>query len=70
MTWPVRVVVYGAGGVVVMGFVVFAMRRQLDGQWCFLAIPPSTAILGDCFPRAADALFAWVSRVVLAVLRR
>lgn len=35
MTWPVRVVVYGAGGVVVMGFVVLAMRLRLDGSGGF-----------------------------------
>jgi hypothetical protein len=70
MTWSVRLLVYGVGGIVLMLVVALAMRRHWEGKWWILLIPIVTAIVGTIFPRAVDAFFAWLSRIVLAILRR
>lgn len=62
MTWPVRLIVYFCGGIVVMALVAMVqLRGKSDDLWWVLWIPPTCALLGVVFPQAADWLFARIS---------
>jgi hypothetical protein len=59
MSWPVRLIVYFCGGLVLMGIV--ALRGKWDDLWWSLWIPPVTGLLGVLCPQAVDWLFARIS---------
>lgn len=62
MSWPVRLIVYFCGGLVLMAIVAMAqLRGKSDDLWWVLWIPPATGMLGVLFPQAADWLFARIS---------
>ena len=62
MSWPVRLVVYFCGGILVMAIVaMMQLRGKSDDLWWVLWIPPATGLLGVLFPQAADWLFARIA---------
>ena len=67
MSWPVRFIVYGCGGVVLAGLVLLAMRGRWDGAGWVVWIPPVTGLLGILFPRALDRLFAQITALVQSI---
>lgn len=65
MSWPVRLIVYFFGGIVVMAIVaMMQLRGKSDDLWWVLWIPPATGLLGVLFPQAADWLFARLANLL------